>query len=198
MIAPILQKITLNLNAGERKSLAISGEFVYASYSDFEFNLYIDNIGPIRLLAGMLYRAPKDAEFTRIDVEDVGSGQQVDIVYGRGDFDDKRLIQSAGDALIIRPLTVDGFLGVNDVTLGNAVATQILALGTQNQRIGVYLRADPANTVDIRLGEQAQVGAAQGVSVSPGQRIRIADCHSDIYGYAPIAGQKVHLTLATA
>jgi hypothetical protein len=63
----------------------------------------------------------------------------------------------------------------------------IITSATQTRR--VVLRSDPANTVNIRIGDAA-VGAAAGLLLQPGESL-VLFTQKQIEGYAPAAGQKV-------
>lgn len=80
-----------------------------------------------------------------------------------------------------------------DVTLNNGSETLLLA-AFSSRRVA-YIVADPANTVNIRIGKTGTVGAARGALLQPGQTMTISGSayNGAIYGYAGAAGQKVSL-----
>lgn len=79
-----------------------------------------------------------------------------------------------------------------DVTLTNGAQTQILA--SVAARRAAIIIADPANTVNIRIGKIGQVGAARGGLLEPGASITL-ETTDQIYGFASAASQKVSIVL---
>lgn len=79
-----------------------------------------------------------------------------------------------------------------DVTLTNGAETVLLA--SDATRREAVIVADPANTVDLRIGKTGQVGAARGARLQPGQMISVPTTAA-IYGYASAAAQKVSLLI---
>lgn len=198
MTTPRLFTLDVTLLATERKTLPLNGEFLYVLEATGAFNVYLNQEYRARLEKGLKYRVPPGEKFTVIDIEDVsGAGNTLRLAYGAGDFDDNRLTLVAGAALALDAATIASLkakatvLGdAADVTLGAAAATAILALDATRRRATIV--SDPANTVSIRIGSQANVGAARGALIQPGQSIDVI-ATAAIWGYAAIAGQKVSI-----
>lgn len=79
-----------------------------------------------------------------------------------------------------------------DVTLNNGSETSIV--GSDSTRREAIITADPANTVNIRIGKTGQVGASRGALLQPGQSITLATTAA-IYGYAAATSQVVSILL---
>lgn len=193
-IDPRLETLDLILAASGRATLAVHGSFVHVLAATGEFNLYINNsTRAARLNQSLKYRAPAGKGFTVLTFEDLtGAQNTIRIAYGEGDFFDDRTSISGGVAISgtvatqeAVPANVDD---AADVTLNNGAETA-LGAAPANTRARVVV-ADPANTVNIRLGKTGQVGAARGALLQPGQSL-IWPGSAQLYAYAAAAGQKV-------
>lgn len=123
---------------------------------------------------------------------DNGSGANVSVTLAVGDGE----VRVAGNVAIIGTAAVAQTKGATiqdtaDVTLTNGAETQLLAAFATRRT--AYIVADPANTVNIRIGKTGTIGAARGAILQPGQTITLDNYTGSIYGYAGAASQKVSL-----
>lgn len=79
-----------------------------------------------------------------------------------------------------------------DITLNNGAETTIVAANATTRE--VIIVADPANTLSIRIGKTAQVGAARGALLGPGASLTLTTS-AQICGWATAAGQKVSILI---
>lgn len=184
--SPRLYTFDLVLTANQRVTLPLHSEFLYIQEATGAINVYVgsDN-NKARLAAGLQYRCPPGQAFERFDIEDAsGAGNTIRISYGFGEFEDNRLTLSGGVTIAV-PANIDD---AADVTLNNGAETS-LGAAPANTKTRMIV-ADPANTVNIRIGKTGQVGAARGALLQPGQSM-VLDGSMTPFGFAGAAGQKV-------
>lgn len=122
-----------------------------------------------------------------------GADVTLKIYVGDGDLD------TGGDVTIsgtvqTKGLQPDGTGTIADVTLGTGAVTAILpALAG---RVEAVVVSDPTNVANIRMGDQANVGASRGALVQPGQPYTHKG-EGALYGYTATAAQKVSGTYVT-
>lgn len=197
---PRLETAPLQLAANETRVLALDGDFFDVVEATGAIEVAIDGVYVARLEKGLGWEAPLGQQgFTRLHVRDLtGAPNTVRIAYGVGAFHDRRTNISGSVSLsgalpagtnsigrLNSPASVDD---AADVALNNGAETS-LGAAPANTKYRVIV-ADPANTVDIRIGKTGQVGAARGALLQPGATLTIEGTATP-YAYAGAAGQKV-------
>lgn len=203
---PRLETIDLVLAANEERVLSIHGTFYDIQEATGAIQVKIEGQYGARMEKGLGYAAPQGQGYTRLHIQDLsGAPNTVRVAYGEGEFHDRRTTVS-GSVSISGAVTLGGTLpafaavptvkasvaanidDAADVALNNGAETSLGAApaGTR-ERIIV---ANPANTVNIRIGKTGQVGAARGALLQPGQSMTIGGS-ATVYAYAAAAAQSV-------
>lgn len=185
---PRLETVQIVLPASGRTTLAVHGAFVHILAATGEFNLYINNnTRAARLAQGLKYRAPEGYAFTVLTFEDLtGAANTIRFAYGEGDFIDDRT--SIGGPIATQEVVAANIDDAADVALNNGAETG-LGAAPANARARIIV-ADPANTVNIRIGKTGQVAAARGALLQPGQSL-VWPGSAQPFAFAGAAGQSV-------
>lgn len=213
---PRLQTVDLVLAANEERVLALDADFFDVQEATGAVEVKLDGQYAARLEKGLGWEAPRDERgFARLHVRDVsGAPNTVRIAYGVGAFHDRRTTVSGAVSLagaipagnnnigdvdvasiaagtnsigkLNTPASVDD---AADITLNNGSQTS-LGAAPAGTRFRVIV-ADPANTVDIRIGAMGGgLSATRGALLQPGQSITL-NTSATVGAFAAAAGQKI-------